>query len=569
MEESSKEKPSKKQDNPITIKGMHTIIFQVENCFYEIQKDGVTGNGFVCKIPFSNDLKYFLITNYSLLNEEDINFNKTIKLKSVKNNEETIQDGNEENKENKKNEEIEIKIDITRIKACINKEITILEIKPNKDKISIETILDLDTEEKDNNTRNLELENNKKSIYIIDKDKLTFLVNIIEGSLYSPILSLKTFKIIGIYSGKKENNIIYMNYLIDELNKKNNTYKNEIELIYIKTTKDDEEEYIFGNKFVDSHNENDIELIINEQKSKLVKKWKLKEGENKIKMIIKNKLTNFERMFEGCESLKNISELKNLDTSYINNFSFMFSGCTSLSDITSLEEWNVSNAINLHEMFSECHKLEDIRPLKKWNVSKVQIFSNMFSGCENLKNIMPLKDWDVSNAIDFSNMFSECHELEDIRPLKDWNVSKANHFSEMFRECKKLIYIESLKNWNVLEATNFSLMFHRCGELSNIKSLKDWNVSNGINFSDMFSRCSKLSDIEPLSNWKLNESKPKDFSNMFNKCKQLSNIEPLKEWKVSNGDKFNKMFGDCSSLSVIKPLKEWKLSDNVFKEMYY
>ena len=550
MEESSNENPNQKQHNSITIKGMRTIIFQLDNCFYEIQKDGITGNGFVCKIPFSNDLKYFLITNYSLLNEEDINLNKTIKLKSVKN-----------------NEEIEIKIDITRIKACINKEITILEIKPNKDKISIETILDLDTEEKDNNLRNLELENNKKSVYIIDKDKLTFSERIIESSFCSPILSLKTFKIIGIYSANKENNIIYMNYLIDELNKKNNTYKNEIELIYIKTTKNDKEN-IFGNKFVDSHNENDIELIINEQKIKLVKKWKLNEGENKIKMIIKNKLTNFEHMFEGCASLRNISELKNLDTSYINNFSFMFSGCSSLSDITSLEEWNVSNAINFHEMFSECHKLEDIRPLKKWNVSKVQNFSNMFSVCENLKNIMPLKDWDVSNAIDFSNIFSECHELEDIRPLKDWNVSKVQNFSGMFRECKKLIYIESLKNWNVLEATNFSLIFHRCGELSNIKSLKDWNVSNGINFSDIFSRCSKLSDIEPLSNWKLNESKSKDFSNMFNKCKELSNIEPLKKWKVSNGDKFNKMFGGCSSLSIIEPLNEWNLPDNVFKEMF-
>ena len=556
-----KEKQNKKQHTSISIKGMNTILSQMENCFYEIQKNDITGPGFMCKIPFSNDLKYFLITSYNLLNEEDINLNKTIKLKSVKKNEQKIQDGNEE---------IHIKIDITRIKACINKEITILEIKPNKDKISLKIILDLDKEAKVNNIDNLELENNKKSIYIIDKDKLMFSEKAMEGSFCSPILSLETFKIIGINSGKKENknNIISINYLIDELNKKNNTYKNEIELIYIKNTKYDEEENIFGDKFVDNLNENDIELIINEQKSKLVKKWKLKEGENKIKMIIKKKISNFERMFEGCASLRNISGLKNLDTNDINNFSFMFSGCSSLSDITSLEEWNVSNAINFKEMFSECHELEDIRPLKKWNVSKVQIFGYMFSGCSNLLNIMPLKDWDVSNAIDFSNMFSECHKLEDIRPLKEWDVSKAHHFSDMFRECEKLHYIDSLKNWNVLEATNFSFMFHRCKLLSDIKPLKNWNVSNGINFRDMFSRCYNLSDIEPLSNWELNESNSKDFSNMFNKCKQLSNIQPLKEWKVSNKDKFDKMFGDCSSLSVNEPLKQWNLPDKVFKEMF-
>ena len=567
MEVITKEKPNKKQYTSISIQGMNTIVFQMENCFYKIQKEDKTGAGFMCKIPFSNDLKYFLITNYSLLNEKDINLNETIKLKSIKKKEQKIRDGNEEYSEN---EEIQIKIDITRIKACINEKITIIEIKPNKDKIFIKTILDLDKEENYNNIGNLKLENNKKSIYIIDKEKLTFSDRIIEGSFGSPILSLETFKIIGIYSDNKGNineNIISMNYLIDELYKKNNIYKNEIELIYVNNNKNDEVE-LFGGKFVENH-KNDIELIINDKKSKLVKKWKfLKEGENKIKMIIKKKISNFERMFEGCRSLRNISQLRNLDTNNINNFSYMFSGCKLLSDITSLEEWNVSNAINFKDMFCECNKLEDIRPLKKWNVSKVQIFSNMFSGCSQLFNIMPLKDWDVSNAIDFSNMFSECYELEDIRPLKDWNVSKAYHFSEMFRECKKLHYIDSLKNWNVLEATNFSLMFHRCELLSDIKSLKDWNVSNGINFSDMFSRCSNLSDIQPLSNWKLNESNSKDFSNMFNKCKQLSNIQPLKEWKVSNKDKFDKMFGDCSSLSVNEPLKQWNLPDKVFKEMF-
>ena len=534
-----KEKQNKEQHTSISIKGMNTILSQMENCFYEIQKNDITGSGFVCKIPFSNDLKYFLITSYSLLNEEDINLNKTIKLKSVKKNEQKIQDGNEE---------IHIKIDITRIKACINKEITILEIKPNKDKISLKIILDLDKEAKVNNIDNLELENNKKSIYIIDKDKLTFSEKAMEGSFCSPILSLETFKIIGINSGKKENknNIIYMNYLIDELNKKNNTYKNEIELIYIKNTKSDKEENIFGNKFVDNLdnlNENDIELIINEQKSKLVKKWKLKEGENKIKMIIKNKLSNFECMFEGCDSLRNISGLKNLDTNCINNFSFMFSGCSSLSDITSLENWNLSNAINLNDMFRECKSLSDLRPLKNWNVSKVQNFSNMFYQCSSLLNnelnITPLKDWNVSNGINFSNMFRECDSLKDIKALKDWDVSKANDFSSMFRECKKLNDIESLKHWKVLKATNFSCMFKRCELLADIRPLKDWKVSESRNLNKMFSRCSMLSNVEPLTKWDI--SKCENFSKMFSKCKKLSNKELLRQWNLPD-NVFNEMF---------------------------
>ena len=54
-------------------------------------------------------------------------------------------------------------------------------------------------------------------------------------------------------------------------------------------------------------------------------------------MIIKNKLTNLEYMFSWYDTLKDINELKYLDTKDINNFEYMFYKCSSLSDIKSLE----------------------------------------------------------------------------------------------------------------------------------------------------------------------------------------------------------------------------------------
>ena len=600
MSDIVKEKPNKESSPSISIEGLKTITNQMENCIYKIQNDDKIGTGFICRIPFLNDIK-ILITNYNLLNEEDLNSNKVIKLKR-------------DNMDEKK-----ITIDNTRIKACINKEITIIEIKPNKDKIFLNTILDLDTEkkdnyteeqdiytepkdnsteikennteikdndtkEKDNSTSSPKLEIKKKSIYIIDKDKLSFSYNIIEykdnqeinyfcnikeGSFGSPILSLETFKIFGIYVGNKENinyNIVSMEYLIDELNKENKIYKNEINLIYIKNTNNDDEENIFGYKFVFNHNKEDFDLKINEEKSKLVNKWKLKKGENIIKIKIKKKIANFESMFDGCSSLRNISELEYLDIRNAKFFSNMFKGCSSLSDIKSLENWNLSNANNLSNMFSGCKSLSDIRPLKKWNVSKVQYFRNMFGQCSSLSDMKPLEDWDVSNAIDFSDMFSECISLKDITPLKNWNVSKANDFSNMFMQCKKLKDITSLKNWNVSKVNDFSNMFMQCETLYDIKSLESWNVLEGTNFSSMFSQCSELSDIEPLTNW--NVSNSEDFSNMFSKCIKLSKIGPLKKWKVSNKAKFNKMFVNISSLSDDLELKQWNLPDKVFKSMF-
>ena len=64
-----------------------------------------------------------------------------------------------------------------------------------------------------------------------------------------------------------------------------NKNKNEIRLIYYL------EQYgvnnIFGKKFVEN-NKNNIELIINEKKKKLIDKYLLKKGENIIQIIIKN-----------------------------------------------------------------------------------------------------------------------------------------------------------------------------------------------------------------------------------------------------------------------------------------
>ena len=71
-----------------------------------------------------------------------------------------------------------------------------------------------------------------------------------------------------------------------ELENKVYNYKDEINLIY--HTDNEGVCRIFGDKFVEN-NINNIELNINENKSKLVCEYKLKMGNNNIKIIIKNK----------------------------------------------------------------------------------------------------------------------------------------------------------------------------------------------------------------------------------------------------------------------------------------
>ena len=476
------------QPSPISYQSFKKIMYQMENSICKIQKDGINGAGFLCKIPISNRLIPFLITNSNILNKKDIDEKKIIKLTYTESDE--LKVGEESKNETQKYKEI--KIDISR-KYYLDKDITIIEIKPNKDKINVKKIFEIDKEEK----VNLELKNNNKSIYIIDKNDLSISFGIIneikdnqninyaskikEGSSGSPILSLETLKIIGIHLGISQDNpnLNYgksMKYVIDEFIKKNNKYKNEINLIYIKYNENDDKENIFGETFVKNNKEN-IGLIINGKESVLVSQCQLKKGENIIKMIIKKKISNCECMFEGCSLLRNISDLEYLDVKDIKNFNSMFYGCSSLSDITSLEKWDVSNAICFKYMFSECSALSNLKPLENWNVSNVEDLSNMFRQCKSLSNLKPLENWNVSNVENLSYMFSQCTSLSNLKPLENWNVSNVKNFNEMFKQCKQLSDITPLKNWFEKNDNNF----------------------NDINFNKMFSKCPKLLDINSLN----------------------------------------------------------------------
>jgi len=134
------------QPIPVDIEGTKLILFQMENCICKIiNHNGIKGTGFFCKIPFpdKNNLLTVLITNNHILNEKDIENNKIIKLIIYN-----------------KNQKIEkrIKIDDSRKKYTkINDDITIIEIKSNKDDINY--FLEIEDEI-------LELEYKRKSIYI-------------------------------------------------------------------------------------------------------------------------------------------------------------------------------------------------------------------------------------------------------------------------------------------------------------------------------------------------------------------------------------------------------------------
>ena len=207
---------------PVSLEGTIKILFQMKNCICKIfKKDGKIGTGFFCKIPFNNNFLPVLITNYHILGDNDLDNNNIIEL-SI----------------NGKTK-IKIKIDDSRMTYTNpdkDIDISIIEIKPED---GIKDYLEIDD---DANNEILESEYKNKSIYILhypkgdlsvsygvinnikDKIKIAHLCSTEEGSSGSPILSLKSFKIIGIHYGyHKKNEFNYgtfINYAIIKFNEK-------------------------------------------------------------------------------------------------------------------------------------------------------------------------------------------------------------------------------------------------------------------------------------------------------------------------------------------------------------
>ena len=278
---------------PISIKGTEKILEQMKKCVCKIKNDHAKGTGFFAKIPYNSEFKKVLITCNHVLNENDIKKGNIIKV-SI----------------NNEKEYKNIKIDDKRF--IITNDIldtTIIEIE---DKDEIEDIyIEIDERYNLNNINERYL---KESIYILHYPKgkdivVSYgLLNSIEnediyhlcstegGSSGSPIVSLDSFKLIGIHTGyfkdkkynKGYNKGLFIKYIIDEFNKieniKKNNNKNESNIIDESTNKNN------------SKNDNKINTFNKINKKEEINKNKIEENSAKLPIKrIKKELIDFNR----------------------------------------------------------------------------------------------------------------------------------------------------------------------------------------------------------------------------------------------------------------------------------
>ena len=512
----------------ISLKNTKIIISQMEKSICQITKNGNNGTGFFTKIKFSeNEIRKFLVTNYHVLGEDCLN-DKNIFIKMI----------------DKK--EIYIPMDRPR-KTYNNKEldVTFIEIR-EEDGIKSFLELDNDLEKKEDQ---IEEKLKKKSIYIIQypRDEICVSYGIINffnnfninyfcntegGSSGSPILSLESFKIIGIHKQSNNNRGYNTGSLLKkaiedfkikflaEINNNNNYFKNNKNLYNLNTNisfkntnkiikmnemniqysinENDEGIKIFGEEFVKNNKDNCI-LTFNNKDYELCdyikyNEYKINKNDVIFEVVLKEKkkITNMSQMFRGCESLICISNIDKWDTQQVTNMSKMFELCSSLCSLPDSLDWNTSQVTDISNMFSGCTNLSDIPDISKWDISNVNNIQGMFKYCENLKTLPDISNWNTSKITDMSEMFCCCKSLTKLPNISKWEIKNVMNMRDMFFCCENLTYIPNISNWNTINVTNMNHMFGGCKSLKSLPDISNWNRNKcKTEKKDIFYKCNK------------------------------------------------------------------------------
>ena len=395
---------------PATLENTSIILEQMKKCVCKIESKNGNATAFFCYIPYLNKKFPVLMTNNHIINEEIIKESNIIRV--IIN--------------NKDNKNIDMNVK-RKIYTNIKYDTTIIEIKPEKDKIY--NFLEIDKI-----IFNEDIYFCSESIYALHYQKygkgqkasvsyglikgteddynLKYYCHLESGSEGAPILTLINNKLIGIHSQNHKyrlNDGILLKYpiyeylndfnLIDkeeeienkkEIKKAKNKNKNEINML-LKIEKEDINKNIY---FLDNsikHNnlreidETNTYLYINDIKYKFKKFFvPKKEGVYNLKLKFKTWINNCSFMFYKINNLTNI-DLSCFDSKYVNNMRYMFCDCNNLESIE-FGNFNTKNVKDMSLMFYECNKLINL-DFSSFDIEKVEDFHWMIFNCNNLKKI--------------------------------------------------------------------------------------------------------------------------------------------------------------------------------------
>ena len=397
---------------PINSENLDLIVKQKEKSICKIMKNEIPqGTGFLCNISGHSKKRKALITAYHVVGEEDLKIGNNIKI--------TFDDNNKEIKI--------IKIDKKRyIYASEEYDITIIEVI-DTDNLKNYNYLEIDENiyndidfNKNYNNQNIYILHYPKgllssfsdNIFIkIDEDDIIYhLCSTEHGSSGAPILSLDTFKVIGIHLGNGNFNI---DLFTNERNLKQLIYNKDNKVLCNYGRIITKPLYIFNNK------DNKIILTLKIDKYDKGKKIYFLQNYETIMNIKINSTDDF--LFYNGKLKDLIKDIENYRLN-IKNFVILINDkkYESKNYFIPIEEGTYIITIFINSFMKDCFGL--------------------FFCCRNILNI-DLSSFYTNNVTNMKYMFYECSQLKHI-DLSSFDTKKVTDMSHMFHYCRCLNYFD-------------------------------------------------------------------------------------------------------------------------------
>ena len=249
-----------------------------------------------------------------------------------------------------------------------------------------------------------------------------------------------------------------------------------------------------------------------------------------------SKATNMSSMFSGCTKLTTFTGHSTwTPTAETNRMDRLFYNCNSLIDISGVRDWNTSNVTDMGYMFYRCNNLPTLAELANWDVSKVGNMASMFemsiNGVATLYDISALANWQTSSLTNLNATFINNAKIKSVEALKDWDVSHVTTMHNLFNSCYSIESLEPLSGWTTSSLVYLSNAFMTCYGLKNLKGLENWDVSHVTTMQSTFQYCINLEDASAISNW--NTAALTNYNNMFLNCRKLAVVD-MGGWDLSH-----------------------------------
>ena len=253
-------------------------------------------------------------------------------------------------------------------------------------------------------------------------------------------------------------------------------------------------------------------------------------------------VTCMNSMFYECSKATKI-DVSGFYTESCTDMANMFYGCSKVTKLAT-DNFDTKNVTSMAGMFANCIALTEAA-VNGFSTENVVDMQGMFSGCTALKTV-DVSKFNTANVsgLGFVSMFEDCSSLTALN-VKGFKTSNATSFANMFKDCSKLASLD-VSGFNTSAATDFGDMFYDCESLGML-SVSDFKTDNATNLSGMFYNCQNLTKIDVAN---FNTGSVKDFSKMFMGCAALAELK-VDGFNTAAALEMNSMFYGCSSIKAL------------------